>query len=97
MSCADTNPIHAVISTGPLAPGAGKSPRMEVAWQEKDVRMKGDTVLLEARDFTHGWKEVKALHPTLTIVPRPGGRGNGTERIMQCTEEDGNTLFLKIT
>ena len=59
--------------------------------------MKGDKVLLEAKDFTDGWKEVKALHPTLNIVPRPGGRGNGTERIMQATEEDGKTLFLNIT
>ena len=59
--------------------------------------MKGDKVLLEAKDFTDGWKEVKALHPTLTIVPRAGGRGNGFERIGQCTEEDGKTLLFKIT
>ena len=59
--------------------------------------MKGDKVVLKAKDFTDGWNEVKALHGTLNIVPRPGGRGNGTERIMQATEEDGKTLFLKIT
>lgn len=85
------------ISTGPFAPGAAVKPRATIGWQEKDIRMKGDKVVLEAKDFTDGWKEVKALHPTLNIVPRPGGRGNGTERIMQATEEDGNTLFLKIT
>ena len=85
------------ISTGPLAPGAAGKPRATIGWQEKDIRMKGDKVLLEAKDFTDGWNEVKALHPTLNIVPRPGGRGNGTERIMQATEEDGKTLFLKIT
>ena len=83
------------ISTGPLAPGAGKL-RATIGWQEKDIRMKGDKVLLQAKDFTDGWKEVRALHPTLTIVPRPGGRGNGFERIGQCTEEDGKTLLFKI-
>ena len=86
-----------VISTGPLAPGAGKAVRATIVWQEKDIRMKGDNVLLQAKDFTEGWKEVKALHPTLTIVPRPGGRGNVTERTSQCTEEDGKTLLFKIT
>ena len=85
------------ISTGPLAPGAAVKPRATIGWQEKDIRMKGDKVVLEAKDFTDGWNEVKALHGTLNIVPRPGGRGNGTERIMQATEEDGKTLFLKIT
>ena len=37
------------------------------------------------------------LHPTLNMKPREAGRGNGTERIMQATEEDGKTLILKIT
>ena len=52
---------------------------------------------LEANNFTEGWTEVKALHPTLNMKPREAGRGNGTERIMQATEEDGKTLILKIT
>ena len=59
--------------------------------------MKGDKVLLEAKDFTDGWNEVKALHPTLNMKPREAGRGNGVERIMQATEMDGKTLLFKIT